>query len=424
MEAILSLEIPPTRRALRGLSDEGLVRLARRGSPHAFAGIYDRYGDALYRYCLTIVREAEDARDALQATMLAAYRSLDDGSRDIALRPWLYRIAHNESVTLLRRRRLHEDIEDAALPASDSLEAYVAGRERVAELWSDLARLAPRQRQALVLHELHGLRHREVAAVLGITTPAAKQAAFEARRVLVEFAAGRDERCADIRGLLATGTRHVLYRRVVRAHLHSCPACREYADALPRRRRATGWLWPALPFAGGGAVSGSVVGGSAGVATLTTSGVGAPLAAKGLAAVVAAAALAGASGIATGDHASRQPVAPPVTATTRVTGIVPSRAVRSAAWPGRQSFAGHTGPTRPRVQRPPGDAAARPRGPETPGTSLRAGKAGSRPPEPGPQPDTASLQRADTAPPQALSAPSAVPPPGNRPNSGRPPDGG
>ena len=67
----------------------------------AFETIFERYHQELYRYCLAIVRDREDAEDALQATMAAALRSLPGEEREIALRPWLFRVAHNESISLL-----------------------------------------------------------------------------------------------------------------------------------------------------------------------------------------------------------------------------------------------------------------------------------------------------------------------------------
>src|SRR3954453_15994969 len=90
--------------ALRLLSDERLARLAAGGDRPAFAAIFDRYHQALYGYCASILHNREDAADAVQSTMLRAMRALEGEQREIAVRPWLYRIAHNESVALLRRR--------------------------------------------------------------------------------------------------------------------------------------------------------------------------------------------------------------------------------------------------------------------------------------------------------------------------------
>src|SRR5690349_18416198 len=82
----------------RILSDRRLVERATRGDSRAFATIYERHGQALYRYCMAILGDPQDAQDALQATMEKALSALPGEKREIELKPWLYRIAHNESI--------------------------------------------------------------------------------------------------------------------------------------------------------------------------------------------------------------------------------------------------------------------------------------------------------------------------------------
>ncbi len=90
----------------RLLSDERLARSVGQGNDRAFNALYSRYHQQLYRYCHSIVRHEADAQDALQSTFTAALTALRRSQRDAPLRPWLYRIAHNESISLLRRRRV------------------------------------------------------------------------------------------------------------------------------------------------------------------------------------------------------------------------------------------------------------------------------------------------------------------------------
>src|SRR5215203_6307274 len=100
----------------RLLSDERLTKRAVGGDERAFAAIFRRYHQSLYRFCLAIVGNPEDAQDALQNTMMKVLRALPGEERKIELKPWLYRIAHNESIDLLRRRREARplDVEHAA----------------------------------------------------------------------------------------------------------------------------------------------------------------------------------------------------------------------------------------------------------------------------------------------------------------------
>src|SRR5689334_18510350 len=116
------------------LSDERLARLAASGDSLAFTTIYQRYHGQLYRYCRSIVGSPDDASDALQNTMLAAFRSLQGEIRSIRVRPWLYKIAHNEAVSVLRSRRPTIDLMAADNLAGSDMAADAATRERLREL--------------------------------------------------------------------------------------------------------------------------------------------------------------------------------------------------------------------------------------------------------------------------------------------------
>src|SRR5947208_6233656 len=94
--------LPP---GLARVSDERLARMVASGSERAFVTLYERHSQPLYRYCRSIVGNDTDAQDALQSTFSAALVALRRGARDAPLRPWLFRITHNEAISLLRRRR-------------------------------------------------------------------------------------------------------------------------------------------------------------------------------------------------------------------------------------------------------------------------------------------------------------------------------
>src|SRR5258707_15158222 len=95
----------PTAGLTRVLSDGHLAERAVKGDERAFAAIFRRYHQSLYRFCLAITGDSQDAEDALQNTMVKVLRALPGEERRIELKPWLYRIAHNESIELLRWRR-------------------------------------------------------------------------------------------------------------------------------------------------------------------------------------------------------------------------------------------------------------------------------------------------------------------------------
>jgi RNA polymerase sigma factor (sigma-70 family) len=307
---------------LSRLSDELLARHAARGSSRAFAVVYERYRRQLYRYCRSITRDDADAQDALQSTFAAALSALRRGRRNAPLRPWLFRIAHNEAISLLRQRRRQDEHRlSAAPPPAPSTEERVAERARWAALMSDLGELPVRQRSALLLRELNGLSHDEIAIALDTSVGGAKQAIFEARQALLDFEQGRAMSCDAVRARLSEGDRRVLRGRRVRGHLRACSGCAAFASAIPERRAQLRAFTPGLPStaaaallsralhttslhggapATGAGAAGTAAAGTAaaGTATVGTTAVGAALASKlllGAALVVTAA--GGAAGL-------------------------------------------------------------------------------------------------------------------------------
>ncbi len=202
-----------------------------------FAALYERHHKALYRYCRSIVRHEEDAQDALQSTMTRAYAALQDKPHDFDLRPWLFRIAHNESVSILRRRRPTQEL-DAELAALGGVDERAELQETLRIFRQDLADLPERQRSALVLRELNGLRPSEIAELLETTPGAVKQSLLEARRALATCNEGRQTPCFDVQRALMDGDGRVLRGRGLRAHLRACTACRRFRDDVRPRRLA------------------------------------------------------------------------------------------------------------------------------------------------------------------------------------------
>src|SRR5919204_1036561 len=100
---------------LRAQSDRRLTALARDGHDRAFEQIVERYRRPLERYLRRLLSEPL-AEDVLQATFVRAWQSLRAGSEVRELRPWLYRIAHNQAVNALR----------AAGPAESELPSTMA----------------------------------------------------------------------------------------------------------------------------------------------------------------------------------------------------------------------------------------------------------------------------------------------------------
>src|SRR5206468_3346426 len=116
---------------LRLQSDERLVALVRDGHDPAFAAVVERYEPELARYCSRLVGESR-AEDVLQQAFLSAHMALRSNDNPIQLRPWLYRIAHNAGLNVLRSSRQQAEL-DEHLAAPGGLEQDVESRERLRE---------------------------------------------------------------------------------------------------------------------------------------------------------------------------------------------------------------------------------------------------------------------------------------------------
>lgn len=283
-------------------SDTWLAERAAQGDRRAFAAIFARHHQAIYRYCRSILRDPEDAADALQSTMAAALRGLEGETREIALKPWLYRIAHNESLSMLRSRRPALPLDAEQGPSAPGPEVELLRSERLRQVVGDVQALPDRQRGALVMRELSGLEYAEIAAAFGIAEGAARQAVHEAREMLHELEQGRAMRCADVRALISAGDRRRLRGRQIRSHLRSCSGCRDFEAMIPARRAALAAAAPPLaaPIAAsllhgliGGAQAGAA--GAAG-ATASTAGAAGAASATGAAGVTGAGAAVSTAG--------------------------------------------------------------------------------------------------------------------------------
>lgn len=252
----------PTWRA-RGLprrlrSDEWLARQAGRGDADAFAVLYERHHRPLYRYCRSIVGDPDDAADALQSAMTRALAAISGRDERAPVVAWLFRIAHNESISVVRGRRRVEPLEPAARIGPDVV-VDAERRDRLAQLVADLQALPERQRAALLMREVSGLGHADIAAALEVGEGAVKQTIYEARTALHEFAAGREMACASVRRQLSDGDGRTARSRRLRAHLRSCGACRAFREELRSRRSELAAVAPVGVTAA--AVLESVIGG-------------------------------------------------------------------------------------------------------------------------------------------------------------------
>jgi RNA polymerase sigma factor (sigma-70 family) len=144
--------------------------------------LYEDYAGRLYRYCLSRLDSPEDAEDALQATYLNAWRSLNSGVEPISARPWLFAIASNVCSSILRTRLTGATEEPRSPEAFDRIPTNAAPTEDLLGLSAALAELPERQRRALLLRDWRGLSYHEIAVELDASYEAVETLLFRARK--------------------------------------------------------------------------------------------------------------------------------------------------------------------------------------------------------------------------------------------------
>ncbi len=236
-----------SRARLRFAADERLVALVRRGDATAFEVLYDRHAGELFSFCRYLLGSRADAEDAIQLTFASAHTALLADDRPIDARPWLFTIARNACLSILRTRRPAAEVSVQTPRGEEDPVARAEQRDDMRQLLTTLGELPERQRVALVLRELHGFNHSEIAALLGVRAEQVKSYVYQARSNLISERDARDADCAAIRHELANARGAALLKSQLRRHLRSCPDCRAYAAGLSRQRRQLGILLPVTP---------------------------------------------------------------------------------------------------------------------------------------------------------------------------------
>jgi RNA polymerase sigma factor (sigma-70 family) len=247
-------------------------------------------------------RPAQDVEDAVQDVFERVHTALRFGREmPLSLRVWLYRIARNRCIDELRRRppAAIDMFAASRTPVCDT-NAVAERRADVARLVADLRELPEQQRSALLMRELQGLSHTELAEVLGISVSAVKALLVRARTGLTCAAAARETSCETIRAdLTVAHDRGVKASGQARRHLRECNACRDYRGQLQRTTRAFAALLPAPAlgplallaqrvFRGAGLGGSGASAGTAGSGGLVLSGAGKVVMLVGAAAAVTA----------------------------------------------------------------------------------------------------------------------------------------
>lgn len=182
-----------------GFDETTLVTQARGGDDRAFAQLVKRYESKIFRLAQHITQNREDAEDVLQETFLKAYEHLDQFQGNSKFYTWIVRIAVNQALMKLRRRRSDKSVslDETIDTGEDTVTREIAAwdedpeqkfsREELSEILSSaIDSLAPTYRSVFLLRDVDDLSTEETAEALGISVPAVKSRLLRARLQLRE----------------------------------------------------------------------------------------------------------------------------------------------------------------------------------------------------------------------------------------------
>ena len=169
-------------------TDGELVRGARKGEERSFGLLVERYQRAAYAVAYSVTGRREDAEDAAQESFLVALERLDECRNPERFAGWLMTIVRNRSRNLVRREVLRETdpVPIGASSRTRTPEEEVEHFELQDVLKAALDALPEVQRQVVLLHDLEGWKHREIAEQIGIPSGTVRSHLHFARRALRE----------------------------------------------------------------------------------------------------------------------------------------------------------------------------------------------------------------------------------------------
>jgi RNA polymerase sigma-70 factor (ECF subfamily) len=185
--------------SLAGIEESALVTQTREGDTRAFAELVRRYEAKIFRLAQHITQNREDAEDVLQETFLKAYEHLDQFQGNSKFYTWIVRIAVNQALMKLRRRKTDKSVslDEGIDTGEDTVTREIAAwdedpeqrlsREELGELLdSAIQSLAPAYRSVFVLRDIDELSTEETAEALSLSVPAVKSRLLRARLQLRE----------------------------------------------------------------------------------------------------------------------------------------------------------------------------------------------------------------------------------------------
>jgi len=169
----------------REVEDRDLIATARRGDVEAYNLLVSRWEKRIFNYLLRLTGNREDAMDVSQDVFLKAYQALSKLDDPARFSSWLFRIAHNEAYSLLRKNRPEDELDPAReIPSGGKSGGRMFPVELSLAVDGALKRLSADQREAVVLKVYQGFKFEEMAEILECPVSTVKSRLYTALDLL------------------------------------------------------------------------------------------------------------------------------------------------------------------------------------------------------------------------------------------------
>lgn len=186
--------------SIKAQKDIELVELAKKGDQQSYAELLGRYRDAIYFMLLKMVNSPIDAEDLTIEAFGKAFKNIDQYAPNFAFSTWLFKIATNNCIDFIRKKRGshisldqsvdgEDSLSPSALIQSDSLdpEAYMINQQKVKLMREIVTKLKPRYRNLVELRYFKEYSYEEIAVELDLPIGTVKAQLFRARELLLNI---------------------------------------------------------------------------------------------------------------------------------------------------------------------------------------------------------------------------------------------
>lgn len=167
-------------------SGQELIEELQRGDQRAFAAVYQAFSEGVFAYCLKILANRQLAEDVVQETFLKVQLHAGSIRRNESFKSWIFRIARNEALMHLRKRRLDGRLDDGSVWTEETPHDQLVALERAEIVNRLLDSLKREYREVLLLLVYERMSYAEIAATTGATESSVKSRIFRARKAMME----------------------------------------------------------------------------------------------------------------------------------------------------------------------------------------------------------------------------------------------